>query len=150
MLRDVLDLMLVSAYHCGYSLQEIDGVILPAIDADRLFVMYKQEKPVGMFSYTFLTPEEEEDFVYEWSLSSPKDIWKNTPEDGTLYVMDLIAPYNNAMEVARFMQRKLMQRCKSVGHTGPWRFMRGMENRRPGFVAGLKTGSFSVEAVNGQ
>lgn len=138
MIGDVLQLMLASDYHKDYTVEDIDNLMTAAIEAGRLEVMYKEDIPVGMFSYTFLTPPQEKNYINnQWS-ESVKDIWKNNPENGNLYIIDFIAPHKNAMSVARFTQKTLKNRCRNkYQFRGPWRFVRGVKKARLGYVPGL-------------
>jgi len=100
MIEDVFDLMEMSEWHCDYSETDMERLIFPAINNGRLVLCYQDDLPVGLFSYTFLTPEAEEGYLNGGRKIQPED-WETDEAEGQLYVIDFIAPYNNAFDIAK-------------------------------------------------
>lgn len=100
MIDDVYDLMQMSDWHCDYSVTDMERLIFPAIDNERLVICYYDDVAVGLFTYTFLTPEAEKGYLTGERKLQVED-WETSEEEGQLYVIDFIAPYNNAFDIAK-------------------------------------------------
>ena len=136
MMRDVLELMLQSEMHRDWYLHDLERLVLPAMEEDKLLVMYDDARPTGLFSYAFLTREQEAGYR-DGSKKLVPEIWSNGPKDGSLYVIDFIAPYQNALKIGRFVQQELTGRyLESYPYDGAT-FLRQMTGRQ-GYATGVQ------------
>jgi len=108
MMQDVLELMDQSEFHRQYSVDDIERLIVPAIENNRCVVYYHKDmiKPVGMFTYMWLNQEAERGYL-EGTRKLQAEDWATDHLNGTLYVIDFIAPYNNGVTIARKCRRYL-------------------------------------------
>lgn len=137
-LCDVLELMLQSEIHRRWYIEDLKRLIIPALDNDRMLILYDADKrPVGLFSYAFLNKEQEAGYR-DGSKKLVPAIWENGPKDGMLYVIDFIAPYNNALKVARFSQKVLTDRYVETYPYDGAHFVRQAFNKRVGYATGVQ------------
>ena len=115
MIDDVLELMLKSDMHRDWYVADLERLIVPAIKNDRLLVMKDDTRPTGLFSYTFLNREQEAGYK-DGSLKLTPQVWDNGPRGGLLYVIDFIAPYNNALHLASLGRKALEDPCLANKH----------------------------------
>lgn len=131
MIEDVLKLMFPTNYRNWY-VHDLERLILPAIKAGKLKVFYEDGKPVGFYSHAFLTPEAAKGYLLKTRKIQAED-WFTDHESGELYLMDIVAPYNNTLKIGRLVQKDLTERylgvCKKDGA-----FMKRVENDRLYFV----------------
>tara|TARA_R100001224_G_C3913213_1_gene112636 strand:+ start:49 stop:501 length:453 start_codon:yes stop_codon:yes gene_type:complete len=148
MIDDVLQLMLKSDMHRDWYIRDLERLVLPAIEAKRMTVVYEDKltaktqifpRPTGLFSHTFLTGEAETGYALGTRKLQPED-WFTGPEDGTLYMIDFIAPYNNVLKICRFAQDELTGRYFEVNKAN---FVRQMNGRKKGSAPGKLEGRHS-------
>lgn len=149
MINDVLELMLKSDMHRDWYISDLERLVLPAIKANKMTVVYEDKiqckteffpRPTGLFSHAFLPRDVQEGYVTGSKKLSP-DIWNYGPNDGTLFVVDFIAPYQNALKISKFAQKELTGRYIEVYPYDGAKFLRQTKNKRKGF------GSFVQEAL---
>jgi len=141
MIDDVLSLMLKSDMHRDWYISDLERLVLPAIEAKRMTVVYEDAittktqifpRPTGLFSHTFLTKEAETGYALGTRKLQSED-WLTGPEDGTLYMIDFIAPYDNVLKICRFAQDELTGRYFEVNRAS---FVRQMNGKKKGYVPG--------------
>lgn len=138
MMRDVLELMLQSEMHRKWYIEDMKRLVIPALKNKKMLVMYDDARPTGLFSYAFLNKEQEAGYK-DGSKKLTPDIWSNGPDDGMLYVIDFIAPYNNALKVGRFVQKVLTERyIESYPFDGA-NFIRQALGKRLGYATGVQS-----------
>jgi len=139
MMRDVLELMMESEMHRKWYIEDMKRLVIPALENKKMLVMYDDDaRPTGLFSYAFLNKEQEAGYK-DGSKKLTPDIWSNGPDDGMLYVIDFIAPYNNALKVGRFSQKVLTERyIESYPFDGA-NFIRQALGKRLGYATGVQS-----------
>ena len=139
MMRDVLELMLQSEIHRNWYIDDLRRLVIPALENKKMLVIYDDDaRPTGLFSYAFLNKEQEAGYK-DGSKKLTPDIWSNGPNDGMLYVIDLIAPYNNALQISRFAQRFLTESyIQSYPFDGA-SFIRQNPDKRLGYATGVQS-----------
>ena len=138
MMRDVLDLMMESEMHRKWYIEDMKRLIIPALQNDKMLIMYDKTRPTGLFSYAFLNKEQEAGYK-DGSKKLTPDIWSNGPKDGILYVIDFIAPYQNALALGRFAQNKLTERYIETYPFDGAHFIRQMKGKRVGYATGVQS-----------
>tara|TARA_R110002153_G_scaffold272486_1_gene441228 strand:+ start:4130 stop:4564 length:435 start_codon:yes stop_codon:yes gene_type:complete len=99
-MADAINLMTLSNWHKSYKPIDVSRYICTPIMADRARWYFDDEEGTlqGFLTWTFLTEEAEIAFLnktrpLEW------DDWRQN--EGNLWIIDLIAPYGNVLEMAR-------------------------------------------------
>lgn len=131
MIEDVLKLMFQTNYK-NWFVHDLERLILPAIAAGRLKVFYENEEPIGFYSHAFLTPEAAKGYLLKTREIQAGD-WSTDHESGDLYLMDIVAPYNNTLKIGRLVQKDLTERYLGV-YKKDGAFMKRIENDRLYFV----------------
>jgi len=142
MISDAVKLMLKSEFHRDWYIHDLDRLIVPAIAHGKMDILYKPApyapRPTGLFTHAFL-PKDVAQGYRDGSSKLPASIWSNGPRDGTMYVIDFIAPYQNAYEVARFTQKTLTGRyLETYPYDGAY-FIRQMKGKRVGYATGVQS-----------
>ena len=146
MLEDVLSLMLKSDLHRDWYVSDLERLVLPAIKAKRMTVVYEDKltskteiypRPTGLFSHAFLTKEAAEGYETGNRLLHPED-WSYGPRHGMLYVIDFIAPYQNALKIGRFAQQELTGRYIEVYPYDGATFLRQVNGKRKRYATGVQ------------
>jgi hemolysin-activating ACP:hemolysin acyltransferase len=138
MIYDALDLMLRSDMHRDWYIADLDRLVLPAIAEGKLEIMYEDSRPTGLFTYAFLPQDIREGYV-NGTEKLPAKIWSNGPKDGMLYVIDFIAPYQNALKLGRFVQKRLTERYIETYPFDGASFIRQMKGKRVGYATGVQS-----------
>ena len=147
MIQDVLQLMLKSDMHRDWYVSDLERLVLPAIEAKKMTVVYENKvtsktaiypRPTGFFSYAFLNKDQEAGYL-DGSKKLTPDIWSNGPDDGMLYVIDFIAPYNNALKTGRFVQKVLTERYIESYPLDGANFIRQALGKRLGYATGVQS-----------
>jgi hemolysin-activating ACP:hemolysin acyltransferase len=112
-IEDVLKLMLQSDVHKKWFIHDLERLILPAIEAGKMKVFHEDDKPMGLYSHAFLSPEAAKGYLLKTRKIQAGD-WSTDHESGDLYIMDFIAPYGNARGIARMVQKDLMDRYAGI------------------------------------
>lgn len=115
-LVDVILLMLQSDLHRNFLIKDLERLVIPPLMHGKMSVIYSTDytgmsatyTPRGLYSYAFLDEEAEKGYMDGSRKLQPED-WQNGPGDGTLWVIDFIAPYNNARTIARQVQKELTE-----------------------------------------
>lgn len=108
--RDVIDLMLLSELHRDFYIKDLERLIFPAMRNERLVIFYNDVGvPEGMYSHAFLTNVASEGYMKGTRKLQPED-WATDHKQGTLWVIDFIAPYQNAAKIARKVQDDLTEK----------------------------------------
>ena len=138
MIHDVLKLMMESEMHRKWYIEDLKRLVIPALENDKMLVMYDETRPAGLFSYAFLPREAEQGYLDGTQKLQP-EIWSNGPKDGSLYVIDFIAPYQNALALGRFAQKRLTERYIETYPFDGAHFIRQMKGRRVGYATGVQS-----------
>jgi len=138
MIYDALDLMLRSDMHRDWYIADLDRLVLPAIAEDKMEIMYEDSRPTGLFTYAFLPQDIREGYV-NGTAKLPAKIWSFGPKDGMLYVIDFIAPYQNALKLGRFVQKRLTERYIETYPFNGASFIRQMKGKRVGYATGVQS-----------
>ena len=138
MIYDALDLMLRSDMHRDWYIADLDRLVLPAIAEGKLEIMYEDSRPTGLFTYAFLPQDIREGYV-NGTEKLPAKIWSFGPKDGMLYVIDFIAPYQNALKLGRFVQKRLTERYIETYPFDGASFIRQMKGKRVGYATGVQS-----------
>jgi len=147
MISDVLELMLKSDMHRDWYISDLERLVLPAIEAKKMTVVYENKltakteiypRPTGLFSHAFLTKEAAEGYETGTRLLQPED-WFTDHASGKLYVIDFIAPYNNALKIGRFVQQELTSRYIEVYPHDGATFLRQANDKKRGYATGVQT-----------
>jgi len=146
MIEDVLQLMLKSDMHRDWYVSDLERLVLPAIKAKKMTVVYEDKltcktqifpRPTGLFSHAFLTKEAAAGYEDGTRKIQPED-WDYGPRAGKLYVIDFIAPYNNALKIGRFAQQELTSRYIEVYPYDGATFLRQMNGKKKGYATGVQ------------
>ena len=148
MIRDVIHLMLQSEMHRDWYIHDLERLVIPAMEEDKLLVMYGKgqtateadddARPTGLFSYAFLPKDVEQGYLDGTEKLKP-EIWSHGPKDGRLYVIDFIAPYQNALKLGRFVQERLTERYIETYPFDGANFIRQMKDKRLGYATGVQS-----------
>lgn len=148
MIRDVIHLMLQSEMHRDWYIHDLERLVLPAMEEDKLLVMYGKgqtateadddARPTGLFSYAFLPKAVEQGYLDGTEKLKP-EIWSYGPKYGRLYVIDFIAPYQNALKLGRFVQERLTERYIETYPFDGANFIRQMKDKRLGYATGVQS-----------
>jgi hemolysin-activating ACP:hemolysin acyltransferase len=146
MIQDVLQLMLKSDMHRDWYVSDLERLVLPAIEAKKMTVVYENKitsktaiypRPTGLFTHAFLTEEAADGYEDGTRKLQPED-WFTPHTDGKLYVIDFIAPYNNALKIGRFVQQELTSRYIEVYPYDGAAFLRQMNGKKKGYATGVQ------------
>jgi cytolysin-activating lysine-acyltransferase len=137
MIGDVLHLMLQSDVHRKWYVHDLERLIMPAIEAGKMKVFYEDGKPQGLYSHAFLTPEAAKGYLMKTRKLQPED-WFTDHESGTLFLIDLIAPYGNVLKIGRMVQKDLTDRYIDVYMKDGAFMKRVAKNDRLMYVTGVK------------
>ena len=124
--------------HRKWYIEDLKRLVIPALENQKMLVMYDETRPAGLFSYAFLNKEQEAGYK-DGSKKLTPDIWSNGPKDGILYVIDFIAPYQNALALGRFAQNKLTERYIETYPFDGAHFIRQMKGKRVGYATGVQS-----------
>jgi cytolysin-activating lysine-acyltransferase len=138
MIHDVLKLMMESEMHRKWYIEDLKRLVIPALENQKMLVMYDETRPAGLFSYAFLPKEAEQGYL-DGTQKLRSEIWSNGPKDGSLYVIDFIAPYQNALALGRFAQKRLTERYIETYPFDGAHFIRQMKGRRVGYATGVQS-----------
>ena len=113
-LVDVILLMLQSDLHRNFFIKDLERLVIPPLMNGKMSVIYSTDytgmsatyTPRGLYSYAFLDEKAEAGYMDGSRKLQPED-WENGPKDGTLWIIDFIAPFNNARELVRQVQQEL-------------------------------------------
>jgi len=140
--------MLQSEMHRDWYIHDLERLVLPAMEEDKLLVMYGKgqtateadddARPTGLFSYAFLPKDVEQGYLDGTEKLKP-EIWSYGPKDGRLYVIDFIAPYQNALKLGRFVQERLTERYIETYPFDGANFIRQMKDKRLGYATGVQS-----------
>jgi len=146
MIDDVIALMLKSDLHRDWYVHDLERLVTPAIEAKKMSVVYEDKltsktamfpRPTGLFSHAFLTEEASEGYENGTRKLQPED-WFYGPRHGKLYVIDFIAPYQNALKIGRFAQQELTGRYIEVYPYDGATFLRQMNGKKKGYATGVQ------------
>lgn len=138
MISDALILMLQSDMHRQWYIHDLERLIIPAMLNNKLLIMYDGTRPTGLFTYAFLPKDVEEGYV-QGTRKLPVNIWSNGPQDGKLFVIDFIAPFQNALSLGRFVQKTLTDRYIETYPFDGAKFLRQMKNKKLGYATGVQS-----------
>jgi hemolysin-activating ACP:hemolysin acyltransferase len=107
---DALLVLRASPYHQSWSIDKIETYIIAAIKNDRLRVIYdNQNRPFGVFTWTYLSPDRESRYMDNPSSLLASDFESN---DGTLWAIDFAAPFGYCRDVVRALRREFPKGTK--------------------------------------
>lgn len=142
---EVVKLMMCSKAHRHYTMDHIDRLVLPALIKQKCHVFYSKDDGdmIGFISYTFLNPRTETKFLNRSGLIDWDD-WSTRPDQGNLWVMDVIAPFGGGTKMCR-------ETAKEVGDKYPGRrvfFRRSLQKDRVSSVVLLNRNVIESEGVH--
>ena len=118
-LVDALTLFLSSKGHReNYSLKDIETFLVFPLKYGRMKVFYEDEKPVGLVSWAFLSPEAEKQYQTFSTLS--EDDFKSV--DGTLWGLDVVSNGKSTREMLSYLSR--LKKKVYPDHSGSIKFTR--------------------------
>ena len=124
--------------HRKWYIEDLKRLVIPALENKKMLVMYDETRPAGLFSYAFLPQDIREGYV-NGTAKLPTKIWSFGPKDGMLYVIDFIAPYQNAIKLGRFVQKRLTERYIETYPFDGASFIRQMKGKRVGYATGVQS-----------
>jgi len=135
MIGDVLHLMLQSDVHRKWYVHDLERLVMPAIEAGKMKVFYRQDdgSPCGLYSHAFLTRDAAMGYMTKTRKLQPED-WFADHDSGDLFVIDLIAPYDNGYQIGRMVQLDLTERYIDTYPVVGAFTLRGPRNNRLNFV----------------
>ena len=132
--EEVVALMSESEWHQQYSSSDINRLIVPAVYHDRARCYFDEgtEELVGFITWTFLTPEAEKGFL-DGSRSLQAQDWITAPEEGQLWIIDMVAPFGGVSEMVRNTKKWFDNHYK--GHCRKAFFKRALKQNRIGHIS---------------
>jgi hemolysin-activating ACP:hemolysin acyltransferase len=107
---DAIDLLLESELHRNFYLKDLERLVFPALKNKRMVLFYNDVgMPEGLYSHTFLTDVAQQGYLDGTRKIQPSD-WGTACGEGTLWVIDFVAPFSNAAKIARKVQDDLTGR----------------------------------------
>ncbi len=111
---DIILLMLQSDFHRNFLVKDLERLVIPPLIHGKMSVIYSTDytgmsatyTPRGLYSYAFLDEKAEAGYMDGSRKIQPED-WEKGPKEGTLWIIDFIAPYDNARELVRQVQQEL-------------------------------------------
>lgn len=109
-LMDALLVLRASPYHQKADIRHMENYIIAAIKNDRLRVIYdNQNRPFGIFTWTYLPPDRESLYMTQPSKLLASDFESN---DGTLWAIDFAAPFGYCRDVVRALRNEFPKGTK--------------------------------------
>lgn len=102
-LGEITWLMGHSKLHQDWPLRSIARWVLPALSAKQYRVFHREDRPTAYVSWAWMSKEVEEAYVKNTNSLDPK-AW-NSGDRG--WIIDYIAPFGDARNVARFLKNDL-------------------------------------------
>ena len=99
---EIVGLMANSEFHKTYSPADIDRLIAPAVHFERARCYFdaETEELVGFMTWTFSDARSREGLPRWQPVLQPED-WMTGPDDGQLWIIDMVAPYGGVSEMVR-------------------------------------------------
>ena len=99
---DGLRLMEVGDTHSRYTPSEVISYLLLPIENNKIRLFYSYDKPIGLATWCWLTPDKATSFLSdEYTLQEEDYELENPGEDYQLWGVEFIAPYGHARQVMR-------------------------------------------------
>ena len=135
---EIVGLMANSEFHKTYSPADIDRLITPAVHFERARCYFDAdtEDLVGFMTWTFLTPEAEKGYLDGSRSLQPED-WMTGPDDGQLWIIDMVAAYGGVKEMVRSTKASI-----DIQYQGQCRkafFKRTLKGNRIGHISSSVT-----------
>ena len=106
---DAISLFCQSEHHRRWSLEVIPRLITAPLRQGKMKIFYSElGVPEGLFSHIFFDDATQVKFLERTRSIQPED-WVKGPGGGTLWIVDLIAPFGNAAQIARKAQKELSE-----------------------------------------
>jgi hemolysin-activating ACP:hemolysin acyltransferase len=106
---DAISLFCQSEHHRRWSLEVIPRLITAPLRHGKMKIFYSElGVPEGLFSHIFFDDATQVKFLERTRSIQPED-WVKGPGGGTLWIVDLIAPFGNAAQIARKAQKELSE-----------------------------------------
>lgn len=126
LLADALVVLGSSTYHQGMDIEKLERYIIAAIKNRRLIIIRnKEEQPIGVFTWTWLSPDLESRYMADPSVLTASDFASN---DGTLWAIDFAAPFGYCRQVVRALRKMFPKGTK-------FRIYRTQQNRYGWMIA---------------
>lgn len=110
LLVDALMVLGSSPYHRGMDIEKLERYIIAAIKNRRLIIIRnKDERPVGVFTWAYLSPDREPRYMADPTCIVASDF---ESDDGTLWAIDFAAPHGNCRQVVRALRRMFSKGTK--------------------------------------
>jgi hemolysin-activating ACP:hemolysin acyltransferase len=104
---DSLDLLTRGDIHSKYTPSEVISYILLPINHNRIRLYYVDDKPVGLITWCWFSPDKANLFLEDRYTPTSKDYEQENPgEDYQLWCIDLIAPYGHARKMVRTVRNE--------------------------------------------
>ena len=134
---DAISLFCQSEHHRRWSLEVIPRLITAPLRHGKMKIFYSElGVPEGLFSHIFFDEETQVKFLERTRSIQPED-WVRGPGGGTLWIVDLIAPFGNGAQVARKAQKELSERYyHTYDKDGAW-MRRSAKGGHPRWIPGV-------------
>ena len=110
LLMDALLVLRASPYHQSWSVDKVQTYIIAALKNGRLKVIYDdQNRPFGVFTWTYLPPDVEERYMRDPSSLVAGDF---ASDHGTLWAIDFAAPFGFCRDVVRALRHEFPRGTK--------------------------------------
>jgi|TARA_R110001599_G_scaffold82082_1_gene221199 hemolysin-activating ACP:hemolysin acyltransferase len=104
---DAISLFCQSELHRRWFLEDIPRLVTAPLQHGKMKIFYSElGVPEGLFSHLFFDDKDQVGFLEGSRRIQPED-WAKGPGEGTLWVVDMIAPFNNGSKIARRVQKDL-------------------------------------------
>ena len=125
--------MTQSPIHSRWLIADLQRLIIPAIAAGKLQVVYDDDRPIAFWSHAFLSTEAARGYLDGTRKIQPAD-WLTGEQDGTLFVIDFVAPYGDGFRVARGAQQQLTEMYGQTYRRGGAFIRRSAKGNRLSFL----------------
>lgn len=103
-LSDSLELLRLSEWHTVYNVEDIYRYIVAPIKYNRIRIFYKDNKPIGLITWCWLSEEAGQKFLEGEYYITESDYVDDTK--GNLWGIEFIAPYGNAFEIMKLIRKE--------------------------------------------
>ena len=134
---DAISLFCQSKHHRRWSLEVIPRLIAAPLQQGKMKVFYSELGVAeGLFSHIFFDDEQQVKFLERTRSIQPED-WSKGPSEGTLWIVDLIAPFRNGAHISRKVQEELSDRYyHTYDKDGAW-MRRSAKGGHPRWIPGV-------------
>lgn len=128
---DGLFLFAVSEDHRWYSVAEFYQYFIYPLMYDKVRIWVDEDnKPLGLFTYCFLTHEKAEDFLQDRYVIQEEDYKADEGEE--LWGVEMIAPYGHLRKIVGELKEEYAERYPGQSRPIYWRRLHKPSDRRRG------------------